>query len=436
MTGTASNYQLIVDTVLTWRSDLRGKINEQTIRRMKMNPPKNGSRIEWDSEIKGFGARITAAGVVSFVLNYRFAGMQRGYAIGRWPEMTASAARDEAMTLKNGIRQGVDPQEEKTALANEPTLGDLASEYLASDAEAKKRPATQHNDRGYTERFLLPMLGKRRLSAIGERDIEALHASLKATPYQANRVLALLSSMFNYAIKRKWRTDNPAKGVKKFHEEKRERFLTIEEIQRFREALDDYPNQSKNEASKVVRLAAANALRMLLLTGSRAGEVLKARWEEFDLDRGVWTKPSHHTKQKKTEHIPLSEPALELLIGMRPLKASGPLFPGADGRVARVSLKRPWIQACKAAGLVTVEVVEGKRRHEVRKYKPTVRVHDLRHSFASHLVSSGVGLQIVGKLLGHTQAATTMRYAHLHDESLRAATNQLAKVIAFEKKMA
>jgi integrase len=409
------------------------KISEQTIRRMK--PPKDGNRIEWDGQLPGFGVRQTSEGVVSFVLDYRICGRQRRFTIGRWPGLTATAARAEALTLKNRIRQGHDPLEEKDALGREPTLGDLATEYLASDAEAKKRPTTQHNDRGYTERFLRPELGRRRLSAIGERDIEALHASLKATPYQANRVLALLSSMFNYAVKRKWRIDNPAKGVKKFHEEKRERFLTIEEIQRFREALDDYPNQSKNEASKAVRLAAANALRMLLLTGSRAGEVLKARWEEFDLDRGVWTKPSHHTKQKKTEHIPLSEPALELLLGMRPHKISGPLFPGADGKAARVSLRRPWIQACKAAGLVTVEVVQGKRA-EIRKYKSTVRVHDLRHSFASHLVSSGVGLQIVGKLLGHTQAATTMRYAHLQDESLRVATNQLAKVIAFDKKRA
>ena len=231
--------------------------------------------------------------------------------------------------------------------------------------------------------------------------------------------------MFNYAIKKKWRGDNPVKGVERYHEEKREHYLTKDEITRFTEALDGYHDQS-----------AASALRLLLLTGSREGEVLKAGWGEFDLDRGVWTKPSHHTKQKKTEHIPLSAPAVELLIGMRPHKASGPLFTGADGRAARVSLRRPWIQACKAAGLVTVEVVKGKRRHEVRKYKPTVRVHDLRHTYASHLASNGVSLQIIGKLLGHTQAATTMRYAHLQDESLRAATNQLAKVIAFEKKRA
>ncbi len=401
------------------------RIVEQVIKQLKA--PKRGNKITWDGEIKGFGVRITAAGAISFILDYRIAGRQRRYTIGRWPELTATAARIEAVELRSDIRNGQDPMEEKRALRSEPTLGDLATDYLASDAQDKKRPTTQHNDRGYTERFIRPKLGRHRLSAIGERDIEALHASLKDTPYQANRVLALLSSMFNYAIKRKWRTDNPVKGIEKFHEEKRERLLTVEEIQRFREALDNYKDQS-----------AANALRLLLLTGSRASEVLKARWEEFDLDGDMprWTKPSHHTKQKKTVHVPLSAPALELLIGMRPHKASGPLFPGADGKRARVSLRRPWLQACKAAGLVTVEVLKGKRRHEVRKYKPTVRVHDLRHTFASHLVSNGVGLQVVGRLLGHTQAATTMRYAHVQDDAARAATNQFGKIINFEKKRA
>jgi integrase len=165
--------------------------------------------------------------------------------------------------------------------------------------------------------------------------------------------------------------------------------------------------------------------------------VLKAEWKEFDLVREEWKKPSHHTKQKKEEHVPLSAPALQLLRSMRPRNASGPLFPKAKDagkEKHRVSLRRPWIQACKAAGLVEKLQIKGKRGRMLTRYRPTVRIHDLRHSFASHLVSSGVGLQIVGKLLGHVQASTTQRYAHLQDEALRSATNQLAKIIEFDAK--
>jgi integrase len=182
----------------------------------------------------------------------------------------------------------------------------------------------------------------------------------------------------------------------------------------------------------------------LLLTGSRASEALKARWEEFDLPRGVWTKPSHHTKQKKVEHIPLSGPALKLLEGMAPENPTGPLFPGRKrkgrSRGARVSLKRPWIAACRAAGLVEEYFIDGKRMGKdgepvkLKRYRPTVRVHDLRHNFASHLASNGVSLQVVGKLLGHTQASTTMRYAHLQDAPLREAANQFGRIFEQTRK--
>jgi integrase len=406
------------------------RIVEQAIKRMK--PPKENSRIEWDAEIPGFGVRITAAGVTSFILDYRIFGRQRRYTIGRYPEMTSTAARIEAGELRAMIRAGRDPMEERNQRRGEPTLGDLATAYMESEAEGKKRPHTVRDDKRMVEKIIRPKLGGHRLKAIGKRDVEALHGSLKTTPYQANRVLALLSAMFNFAIEAKWRADNPCKGVKKFTEEKRESWLSVEQIQRFREGLDKYKDQS-----------AANCLRLLLLTGSRAGEALRAEWIEFDLIRGVWTKPSHHTKQKKTEHVPLSAPAIELLRSIKPRNATGPLFlgtkrKGKDGKFTggekRVSLKRPWLQACKAAGLAEAYTVQGKRKRMLTRYRPTVRLHDLRHSYASHLVSNGVGLQIVGKLLGHVQASTTMRYAHLQDEALRTATNQLATIINFHSK--
>jgi integrase len=402
------------------------RIVEKSIK--KMDAPEKGNRIEWDSEIHGFGVRITATGVKSFILDYRISGRHRRFTIGQYPEWTASAARDEALILKKKIRGNkdegidpIDPLEEKRKDRSEPTLGDLATEYMQSVVESKKQPSTRRNDLQMLNSIIVPRLGKLRLKAIGRQDIEKLHSSLKATPYQANRVLELLSTMFNYAIKEKIGADNPARGVEAFPEAKRECWLTVEDLQRFREALDSYADQN-----------AANALRLLMLTGSREGEVLKAEWEEFDLARGVWTKPSHHTKQKKLEHIPLSAPALKLLESMMPVNPIGPLFPGATGG-ARTTLRRPWVQACKKAGLVEKIAVKGKR-HTITKFRPTIRIHDLRHNFASHLASNGVTLQIVGKLLGHTMAQTTMRYAHLQDEALRAATNRFGDIYSEAKK--
>ena len=153
--------------------------------------------------------------------------------------------------------------------------------------------------------------------------------------------------------------------------------------------------------------------------------------EQFELATGVWIKPSHNTKQKRVEHVPLSEQALQLLVSMKGERTTGPLFPGRFTG-SRTDLKRPWVQACKAAGLSVTEVVKGKRK-PITRDRPGVRIHDLRHSYASHLVSNGFSLEIVGKLLGHTQAATTMRYAHLQDGALRSATNQFGDIYSGEK---
>jgi integrase len=393
------------------------KITQRTIKHLVI--PEQGNAIVWDSELKGFGVRVTAAGVVSYFLNYRAHGRQRRYTIGHSPEWTAEAARAEAAKLKPRIdAEGFDPLEAKQRARGEPTLRDLATEYQERHYSANGNAHTKLRDKQTIDGVILPRLGTLRLAAVSTRDVERLHRELKGTPYRANRVLALLSSMFSEAMRWKWAKENPARGVERYQEHRRERWLQDEELKALNTALDKYPDQS-----------AANAIRLIALTGSRKGEVLKAKWDEFDLERGVWTKPSHHTKQKKVEHVPLSSAALELLSRMRPKDgATGPLFPGKDGKAARVSIRKPWTQVCKSAGLAEAVTKKGKRRHEVTKYKPLVRIHDLRHTFASHLVSKGTSLQIVGKLIGHTQIATTQRYAHLADSALRDATNAFGDI--------
>jgi len=400
------------------------KITQRTIKNLSNS--ESGTRIVWDSELKGFGVRRTDAGAVTFILNYRAHGRQRRFKIGRAPEWTAEAARAEAAKIKPKIdSEGFDPLEAKQKAAEEPTVADLADEYLKTRED--KSASTKRNDKAAIGEIIKPRLGKLRLAAINTRDVEGLKAMLQATPYRANRVLALLSNMFNKAIEWEWMTKNPARsekkgGVARYREEKRERWLKDDELTRLHEALAKYSDQK-----------AANAIRLIALTGSRKGEVLKATWEEFDLERGEWTKPSHHTKQKKLEHVPLSEAAIALLSNMRPEKAAGPVFLGRDGKAARVGLRKPWMQVCKAAGLCQRIEKPGKRRKKVIKWKPLFRIHDLRHTFASHLVSKGTSLQIVGKLIGHTQASTTMRYAHLANSALRDAANNFGEIFDGKK---
>lgn len=246
------------------------------------------------------------------------------------------------------------------------------------------------------ERHILPKLGKLRVHEVRHSDVETLHNRLSATPYEANRTLALLSKMFALAVRWELRPDNPALGVQKFPEEKRTRWLRDSELFRLTAALDEHPNQ-----------IAADAIRLQLLTGARIGEVLAATWREFELDSGVWTKPSHHTKKKRTEHLPLSSAARDLLNRMMCDRgdASDFLFPNQSGSSHLKDLKFFWRSVTKSA--------------ELEDY----RIHDNRRTHASHLVSSGLSLPIVGRLLGHTNPSTTQRYAHLADDPLRQAAD-------------
>jgi len=257
------------------------------------------------------------------------------------------------------------------------------------------------------DNIILPKLGAKKVDAIGRRDVEAIQVAMKDRPYQANRVLSLLSKMFNLAVEWKWRPDNPAKSVERYQEQKRERWLSDEELRHLCAVLNEHPNTR-----------AANAVRLQLLTGARLGEVLTSRKEDFDLHRGIWTKPSHQTKQKRTEHLPLSAQALILVtLIIETSDAGSPfLFPGNKPGQPLHEIKKFWSVVLRESGIVNY------------------RRHDNRHTYASHLVSSGLSLEIVGRLLGHTTATTTKRYAHLADDPLRAATDQFgSKIASFQR---
>jgi integrase len=392
------------------------QINQRKVKALR--PPARGNRVFYDDEISGFGVRITAAGVISFVLNYWIAGRERRYTIGRWPEWSADAARNEAIDLRKNIREGRDPLGEKERRRLEPKITDLAADYIERYALPHKRAASVRADRGMLDKIILPNLGKLHVAAVKRRDIESLHQALRQTPVHANRVLSLLSRMFSLAINWNWCAENPVRGIKHYHEDRREVWLKLEQLEHLIRALAAYPD-----------VEVADAILLLIVTGAREAEVLSAEWPQFDLERGVWIKSSHHTKQRKTEHVPLSEAALHILHRIAARKTGSPyLFPGRYRDKARVTLRRPWVQICKAAGLACEQRIQGKRR-ELFRYKPLIRIHDLRHTFASHLVSQGESLHVVGRLLGHVRSETTARYAHVADHALRNATNRFGEML-------
>jgi integrase len=401
----------------------------------RVKPPDTGNRIHYDSEIAGFGLRVTEKGAKSFILNYVIHGRERRYTVGSLGEYTAETARAKAVDLRQKIRDGVDPfdvleqrkQESIEAHARVRTLKQLSDAYLEKYAEPNKRPGTVYDDRSLLNGVILPCLGDLPIGGIKRADIADMHASLKDTPYRANRATALLHHMFTWAMaddSGEWAVDkNPVSGVRKYHEEKRDRWLSEDELIRLADALERYPRQcgqgalseKQREWLQTEARRAMDALRLIMVTGCRKGEALTAKWADFDLVRGVWTKPSHRTKEKKTEHVALNAQALSLLERMD--RTGEYVFPGrmfaSEGCKGNLQdVKAAWGKVCKLAKL------EG------------IRVHDLRHSFASHLVSSGVSLPVIGKLLGHTQSSTTMRYAHLADNPQRDAANLFPVILS------
>ncbi|HEB85560.1 MAG TPA: site-specific integrase [Gammaproteobacteria bacterium] len=370
------------------------RLTDKFIRSIK--PPAKGNARYTDSEVPGFAVRITATGAIAFVLDYRLDDRNRRGTIGRWPDWNASSARDEAIDKRKLVSQSIDPFEKKHI----ETLVELKDDYLALHADVKKRAISAKKDRQMLDKHILPTLGKHtRIDRVTTKQIEKLHVSMKDTPYHANRMLALLSKMFNLAIKWKSLSENPCKGIDKFPEPPRERYLKKDELVRLVAALDAFEDRN-----------IASALVLMVLTGCRKTEALTATWDQFDLQEGVWTKPSAHTKQRRTHRIPLNAAAVALLEGIT--RTDSPyIFPGRVEGQPLQDIKKAWETLRQ-----TAEV-------------PDLRMHDLRHSYASMLASSNLSLPIIGQLLGHTQAQTTQRYAHLLDAPLQDATDKVGALI-------
>jgi integrase len=369
--------------------------------------PRNGKEITLDDEVTGFGVRVTAAGHRAFVLRFTTrAGRERVFTIGDATVWRCTVARAKAKDLRRAIEDGGDPladiEDERAA----PTVAELCDRFEAEHLP-RKRESTAGDYARMLRLYVRPALGRLKVADVRFEDIDRLHRKVTAAdrPYRANRLAAILSKMFALAIRWRMREDNPVRGIERNKEYLRRRYLSSDELVRLTTALAKHPDEQT-----------ADIIRLLLLTGARRGEVLGMRWADVDLT-GTWSKPPSSTKQKEHHQVPLSAPVRQLLSEIRAAQSARHrvlgtyVFPGSGAAGHIVEIKKGWRSLCKAAGLVGL------------------RIHDLRHSFASQLASGGASLPLIGALLGHSNPNTTARYAHLFDDPQRAAVERVGAAV-------
>ncbi len=382
------------------------KLSKRTIDAAK---PSAARYVLWDSELKGFGVRVERSGLKSFLVRYRHLGRRRFLSLGRFGEITPEQARLLAQKALSKVREGADPADERSQDREAITVKKLVVRFLADHVEQKRKSKTATHYRSILEGYLVPKYGSKKAQELTRADMAKLHLGMKHAPYQANRLLAVVASMYSFGDKHGLTPEdfNPAKKIEKFPETRRERFLTTEELKRL--------GQTFRELDESGRFGTAiQALMFLLLTGARLNEILKLKWSYVDLERGLLLLPDSKTGKKT---ITLNSVSAAILANIKEKSNETQngeyVFYGVDPAIPRSDLKKPWAAVTEAAGL------------------PSLRIHDLRHSFASIGAGAGLGLPIVGKLLGHTQAATTQRYAHLDADPLRKASDAIGlKIVA------
>jgi integrase len=410
----------------------------------------------WDTELKGFGLKVTPAGSKIYIAQYRMGGRgspTRRYTVGKHGTLTPEQARKSAQSVLGNVANGKDPQSQKMTERAAITFSELCDVYIREGCETKK-PSTIATDKGRIERHIKPLLGRKKTKDLTPNDIKRFlsdiangktaidektkaHGRARVTGGKgtANRTTALVASILTFAVSEGIRTDNPARGIKYYATRSGERYLTHEELSRLGETLNKMefagkalaeleaqrPNMRTTkeiadfrkriaEASKdTVNENAIAAVRLLILTGCRKSEILSLKWHEIDFNTGCLRLDDSKTGQKI---VMVGAPALQILANLPKQVGSDYVLPAMRGKGHYIGLPKAWARIRKLTGF------EG------------VRIHDLRHSFASVGASSGMGLQVVGKLLGHSNPKTTARYSHLADDPVRAAADRIAGSIA------
>jgi integrase len=369
--------------------------------------PATGNTITWDDLVAGFGVRVTAGAARSFVFNYRVkgSGQQRRVTIGSCADWATGAARAEAKRLRVLVDGGADPRGDHEDSRDAPTVSELI-ERFEREVLPRRKPNTIRSYTGMLKKHVRPFFGKFTKAADVEfADIDKLHQEITATgsKYAANRTVSMLSKIFSMAIKWKMRPDNPCKGVERNPESKRKRYMSGDELARLTKELVETPDKQF-----------VGIVMLLVLTGARRGEVMSMRWDALQLVEGgsIWTKQSSETKQKRDHIVPLSEPVRQLLATIATTERNAEWVFPSDSKCGHiVEIKKSWRALLDRAGI------------------EKLRVHDLRHSFASQLASSGASLALIGSLLGHSSPVTTARYAHLFDNVQREAAERVGKIV-------
>jgi integrase len=378
----------------------------------------------YDTDLKGFGLKVTASGTKTFVVEYRPGSGGRGapkrrMTLGKYGALTTEEARGLAKNILARVHAGEDPAQEKIASRSEMTIGELCDTYITDGCETKKA-STVATDRGRIERHIKPLLGKKKVKEISRADIERFMRDVAAGKTAADiktikrgraiveggrgtatRTVGLLGGIMTFAVDRGLRPDNPVRGVKRYTDKKGERFLSSSELAQVGMALATAAREGANPKAIAI-------IQLLALTGARKSEIAGLKWQEVDLERGYLRLGDSKTGAKA---LPVGAPAREVLASQPRIGGTEYVFPAASGGGHFQGVEKVWRQVRAAAGF------------------DTLRLHDLRHSFASVGLARGDTLAVIGAILGHADVKTTSRYAHLADDPVRTAADGIAQAV-------
>lgn len=362
--------------------------------------------IVWDTQLIGFAVRIQPSGRKTFFYKYNSIERRvRKVTIGRHGDLTADEARQVAKTYARKVAAGEDPAAERTQNRQSMTISELYDMYVERHSKQHKKPKSIENDRLLMDKHIRPKLGSYKINTLQKRDVLNLFHSMSDIPYQANRIIALLRHMFNKA--EEWEIisqgQNPCVGIKKYKEKGRERFLSEEEVARLFAVLDEI-DQEQSQHPSVTR-----AIKLLLLTGCRMNEILTLKWEYVDMRNSCFNLPDSKTGKKR---VPVGKPVFDILAEIPRLNDNPHVIYGKITGEHFKDIQRQWRIIRKRAGI------------------EDVRIHDLRHSFASFAVTQGYSLPMIAKILGHKDIATTQRYAHLAFDPVAEAAHDISGMIA------